>query len=165
MITFLDIILLLGLVLAALWTVMTIRLIRSVVGLALTSAILSVMLYRLDSPFAAVFELSVCSGLISVIFITTVSFTHRVSKEMLVSRAKERMLKFWYLPIVLAAVCLFLLRFMSVPKIALPAAGAAQDVRDLLWNFRHLDILGQIVVLLAGAFGVVVFFKETRNEP
>ena len=75
---------------------MTVRLIRSIVGLALTSAILSVVMYRLHSPLAAVFELSVCSGLISVIFVTTVSFTQRMSKEDLLIRRKERFLKYWY---------------------------------------------------------------------
>lgn len=160
----LDIVLLAAVILSALWTVMTVRLIRSVVGLALTSAILSIILYRLDSPFAAVFELSVCSGLISVIFITTVSFTARVSKEKLASRQKERMVKFWYLPVVLAAAALFLIRHLKAPSIAAFPVPSA-DVRSLLWNVRHLDILGQVVVLLAGVFGVVVFFKETKNEP
>ena len=159
----LDLVLVGALVLAALWAVMTTRLIRSVVGLALTSAILSIVLFRLDSPFAAVFELSVCSGLISVIFITTVSFTARVSKEKLAIRHRERIVKYWYLPVVLTAAALFLIRHLNVPVLAAlpPEPG---DVRNLLWNVRHLDILGQVVILLAGVFGVVVFFKETKDE-
>jgi ethanolamine transporter EutH len=41
-----------------------------------------------------------------------------------------------------------------------------EGVREVLWNQRHLDLLGQIAVLLAGAFGVVVLFKgfETRVD-
>ena len=38
------------------------------------------------------------------------------------------------------------------------------DVRIILWNLRHLDLLGQIVILLGGAFGVVTLFKEWKNE-
>ena len=144
---------------------MTVRLIRSIVGLALTSAILSVIIYRLNSPLAAVFELSVCSGLISVIFITTVSFTQRISKERLLIRRKERFLKFWYLPIILIAAGLLLSQYLLVPQFTLPVLEPAKelDVRNLLWNLRHLDLLGQVVILLAGALGVVVLFKESKK--
>ena len=160
-----NLILLFGLILAALWTVMTVRLIRSIVGLALTSAILSVVMYRLHSPLAAVFELSVCSGLISVIFVTTVSFTQRMSKEDLLIRRKERFLKYWYLPIILIVAGLLLSRYLLTPQFTLislePVKGV--DVRHLLWNTRHLDLLGQVVMLLAGALGVVVLFKESKK--
>jgi len=159
----LNLILLFSLGLAALWTVMTVRLIRSVVGLALTSAILSVIMYRLNSPLAAVFELSVCSGLISVIFITTVSFTQRISKERLRIRRKERFMKFWYLPFILIATGLLLNQYLKIPQFTLPAQVQEQDVRKVLWNLRHLDLLGQIIMLLAGALGVAVLFKEHKK--
>jgi len=45
----------------------------------------------------------------------------------------------------------------------LPPVAGEQDVRNVLWNVRHLDLLGQIIVLLAGAFSVVVFFKEEKK--
>lgn len=76
-----TIILLIGVLYASVWTVMTTRLIRAVVGLAVTSAMLSIVMFRFNSSLAAVFELSVCAGLIFVIFITTVSFTARLSQE------------------------------------------------------------------------------------
>jgi len=142
---------------------MTIRLIRSVVGLAITSAILSVLIYRLGSPLAAVFELSVCSGLIPVIFITTISFTQRVSKERLRVRRKERLAKFFYLPFILIVVGLILSQFLKIPQIDLPVPYAGPDVRGLLWNLRHLDLLGQLVILLTGVFGVVILFKEPEK--
>lgn len=156
----LNLILIIALLLAALWTVLTIRLIRSVVGLALTSAILSIIMFRLGSPMAAVFELSVCSGLISVIFITTISFTERVSKDRLLVRRKERFAKFWYLPVILVVAGFTLMRFSSPPSLNLPVQSAPADVRHVLWGLRHLDLLGQIIVLLAGAFGIAILFKE-----
>ncbi|MCX5668965.1 MAG: hypothetical protein NTX89_02430, partial [Candidatus Omnitrophica bacterium] len=107
----LDLILLSALLLSVIWTVMTVRLVRSVVGLALTSAILAVIIYRLNSPLAAVFELSVCSGLISVIFITTVSFTQRISKEKFLIRRRERLLRFLYLPLIIIVVGLLLVKY------------------------------------------------------
>lgn len=162
--TIVDLILVSMLLLAALWTVLTIRLVRSVVGLALTSAILSVVMFRLGSPLAAVFELSVCSGLISVIFVTTISFTHRVSKEQLFARRRERFVKFWYLPFILIVAGFLLLHFSHPPALKLPVNPVpGQDVRSVLWNLRHLDLLGQIAVLLAGAFGVAILFKESQK--
>jgi NADH-quinone oxidoreductase subunit J len=156
----LDLILLLSLLLAAIWTVMTIRLIRSIVGLALTSAILSVIMYRLNSPLAAVFELSVCSGLISVIFITTVSFTQRITKERLLIRRRERLARFLYLPFIIVVVGLLLFQYFKIPQFELPVPVKGPDVRAVLWNLRHLDLLGQAIILLAGVLGVVILFKE-----
>lgn len=156
----LDLILLSALLLSAIWTVMTVRLVRSVVGLALTSAILAVIIYRLNSPIAAVFELSVCSGLISVIFITTVSFTQRISKERFIIRRRERLLRFLYLPFIIIVVGLLLVRYLKIPQFGLPLPVQATDVRLVLWNMRHLDLLGQVIILIAGVFGVVIFFKE-----
>lgn len=159
----LDLILLSALLLSALWTVMTVRLVRSVVGLALTSAILAVILYRLDSWLAAVFELSVCSGLISVIFITTVSFTQRISKEKLLIRRKERWSRFLYLPVIIVVVGFLLVKYLRIPQISLPLAAQVTDARIVLWNMRHLDLLGQAIILIAGVFGVVIFFKESNK--
>lgn len=139
---------------------MTVRLIHSVVGLAITSAIVSVLMYRLGSPLAAVFELSVCSGLIPVIFITTISFTQRVSKERLRQRRRERLAKFLYLPLILIAAWLTLSHFLKIPQVDLPIPYCGPDVRVMLWGLRRLDLLGQVVILLTGVFGVVILFKE-----
>ena len=159
----LDLILLSALLLSVIWTVMTVRLVRSVVGLALTSAILAVIMYRLNSPLAAVFELSVCSGLISVIFITTVSFTQRISKERFFIRRRERLLRFLYLPFIIIVVGLLLVKYLKIPQFSLPEASQVTDVRLVLWHMRHLDLLGQVIILIAGVFGVVIFFKEPNK--
>jgi NADH-quinone oxidoreductase subunit J len=159
----LDLILLSVLLLSVIWTVMTVRLVHSVVGLALTSAVLAVIIYRLNSPLAAVFELSVCSGLISVIFITTVSFTQRISKEKFLIRRRERLLRFLYLPFIIIVVGLFLVKYLKIPQFSLLSPAGLADTRLVLWNTRHLDLLGQAIILIAGVFGVVIFFKETNK--
>jgi len=159
----LDLILLFALLLSVIWTVMTVRLVHSVVGLALTSAILAVIIYRLNSPLAAVFELSVCSGLISVIFITTVSFTQRISKDRFLIRRRERLLRFLYLPFIIIVVGLLLVKYLKIPQFSLPLAAGVTNVRLVLWHMRHLDLLGQVIILIAGVFGVVIFFKEPNK--
>jgi len=142
---------------------MTVRLVHSVVGLGLTSAILAMLLYRLGAALAAVFELSVCSGLISVIFITTVSFTQRLSKEKFLIRRKERLFRFLYLPFIIIVVGLLLVRYFKVPQFSLPGPAEVNDVRLVIWNMRHLDLLGQVIILIAGVFGVVIYFKESAK--
>jgi NADH-quinone oxidoreductase subunit J len=143
---------------------MTTRLLRSAIGLAITSAILSVIIFRLGCPLAAVFELSVCAGLIFAIFISSISVTRRLDTEHLAARKKERFLKFWPLPIIviLAAAGLSMVHFKM--NFNIPAQAVENNVKVVLWNMRHLDLLGQIVILIAGAFGVVVLFKEWKND-
>jgi NADH-quinone oxidoreductase subunit J len=164
-----DFILLLATLLVALWSVMTIRLLRGIIGLALTSIMVTIIMFRLNAPLAAVFELSVCAGLISVIFITTVSFTRRVSMERLIERRKERISKFWELPVILilAAIVLWQVKWplnFALPVPLLDNAGAnSTNVQSVLWHIRHLDLLGQIIILLAGALGVVILFKEHKK--
>lgn len=158
-----NLILIVCLLLASMWTVMTVRLVRSVVGLAITSAILSIVMFRLNSPLAAVFELSVCGGLILVIFMITVSFTQRLTKDRLRIRRRERLLKFWYLPFIIVIAAMFLFYYTKPLYLANLPVSQETDVRLVLWKMRHLDLLGQIVVLLVGAIGVVVLFKEEKK--
>lgn len=158
-----NLVLLICLLLAGLWTVMTIRLVRAVVGLGLTSAILSIVMFRLSSPLAAVFELSVCAGLISVIFVTTVSFTQRLTQDRLRIRRKERFAKFWLLPFIIVIAAALLYSCTKPANFAALPAVQNEDVRSLLWNKRHLDLLGQIAALLVAAVGVVALFKEQKK--
>jgi NADH-quinone oxidoreductase subunit J len=148
------------LVLAAVWTVMTARLLRAVIGLAITSVILTIIMFKLDSPLAAVFELSVCAGLISAIFISCIGLTQRLTDEQTVTRQKERFPKFWLLPVILVLTGVAMFQLHIPLDFHLQAAPTESDVRNIIWNLRHLDLVGQIVILLAGAFGVVVLFKD-----
>ena len=150
----LEIILLVALVLAAVGTVMAPRLLWAVIGLAVTSAILTMLMFRFGAPIAGVFELSVCAGLIPAIFISAISLTRRLTPEDAAERARQKRRRF----AVLLSQVTVSLDFVR----PLPAKGT--DVRDVLWNMRHIDLLGQIVSLLAGAFGVVILIKEYRRD-
>jgi NADH-quinone oxidoreductase subunit J len=159
-----NLILLIALLLVSVWTVMTTRLIHSVVGLALTSAVLSIIMFRLNSPLAAVFELSVCSGLISAIFIITVSFTHRLTSEQAQARRRERLARFWPLPFIIIGAAILLYSYTRPYPIPLANFKQVCDARFILWNKRHLDLVGQIAVLLAASLGVVVLFKSNESK-
>jgi hypothetical protein len=45
-----------------------------------------------------------------------------------------------------------------------PLPAVEQDVRNVLWNQRHIDLLGQMSILAAGAFGVVILIKGAKRE-
>lgn len=47
------------------------------ISLAALSAVLAIIFYRLNSPYAAVIELSVCAGLITALFVAAISLTRR----------------------------------------------------------------------------------------
>ncbi len=53
------------------------RLLVSVVCLGLVSVLLAIIFFQLNAPFAGGFELSIGAGLISLLFIMTISFTER----------------------------------------------------------------------------------------
>jgi len=70
-----NIILLTALVLSAAGAVLLKDLLKAGICLGILSVILSIIFFKLSSPYAAVFELSVCAGLITVLFSTVVSMT------------------------------------------------------------------------------------------
>jgi NADH-quinone oxidoreductase subunit J len=156
----LNSVLVVTLVIAAVYTVMTPRLLHSAIGLAIASVILAIIIFKLASPLAAVFELSVCAGLISAIFISAISLTGRVTPEELTIRQKERFRKFGLLPVIIILVVVALTMIHIPLTFNLPAPPTENNVNNILWGSRFLDIFGQIVILLAGAFGVVTFFRE-----
>jgi len=160
-----DVMLIVALVAAALWTVMTARLLRAVVALAVTSVLITALMFRLRSPIAGVFELSVCAGLIPAILITTISLTQRLDAEQLIARKRQKLKQYWPLPILVIVAAILLSRLnvsLDFPAI-LPPPAKEEDVRTSLWALRHVDLLGQIVILLAGALAVVVLVREKRD--
>jgi NADH-quinone oxidoreductase subunit J len=163
--SWIDTVLLLALLLFALWSVLTRTLLKSAVGLALASVLLTVLMFQLQAPLAAVFELSVCAGLITVIFISTISLTRPQTQEDLKAMKKRRFKKYWALPVILAILSIDFVCYLKPLMATLPAPEApGTDVKQVLWNLRPVDILGQLIVLLAGVFGVVVFFKDKGPE-
>jgi len=159
------ILLLAGLVISALAVVMIRDLLKAAVSLAVLSAILTVILFLLKAPLAAAFELSVCAGLITVVFISTISMTKLRTKEEVAKHQVERRRRFRLLPaIVVAMLCagvaLMLPHLGQMIPAGVPQVAAAADTA-VFWNQRQADLLGQIVMVLAGVLGVLIFFKES----
>jgi NADH-quinone oxidoreductase subunit J len=163
----LDVFLLTAMTAAAVWTVMRGSLLRAVIALALTSIALTAIMFRLGAPIAAVFELSVCAGLITVVFMSTVSLTKPLTHKETLEYTKSRIKRFWLLPLLIALAASALL-YVTIPiNFTLPAAPeATTSFRNVLWENRQFDLLGQILIIFAGVFGVVVLFKHrAKDEP
>lgn len=157
------IILLVGLVISAAMCILTSSLIKAGIVMAVTSAILSIIMFVLSAPLAAVFELSVCAGLITVIFISTISMTKIMSKEEFEEKKKARVKRFVLLPVllvVLLAAMLIILWPHIDTSVSSAIAGSGISVQDVLWGKRQVDLLGQIVIILTGVYGVIIFFRE-----
>jgi len=159
-----DLIILIFIILGALWVVMTRSLLRAAIALAFTSAVLSILMFRLSSPLAAVFELSVCTGLVSVLFISAISLTHPSTREETVEHMADRLRKFRYLPFIIVAVGIALSFIVVKLTLQLPQPELEGDVRVIMWNLRPMEIVGQVIILLSGVFGVVILFKEASKK-
>ena len=166
------ILLLVGLIITAMVCVMIRNLLKASVALATMSAILSVIMFMVGAPLAAVFELSVCAGLITVVFISAISMTKVHTKEELAEKEKQRRRRFIALPVILILL-LTLILVMVWPQISeflalSPTGDIALDLggetaQTFTWGKRQTDLLGQAIIVLAGVTGVLIFFKEDEH--
>lgn len=72
-----QIVLFIAVVVSAILAVSFRNLLFAAISLAALSAVLAIIFYQLNSPYAGVFELSVCAGLITVLFVSVISLTRR----------------------------------------------------------------------------------------
>jgi len=122
----------------------------------------------LKAPMAAMFELSVCAGLITVIFISVISITN----PPYIDQRKQNRISMWkkivaLLSIILVCgVCIYIIDEKNIAFIPVMknASAAAMTTKDSIWNMRHVDLIGQALILLTGIFAVVVLFKKGKDE-
>lgn len=146
------------------YAVMNRSILRSAIGLALSSAALAALLYALGAKLAAVVELSVCSGLVTVIFIAGISLSHSPKvalQQEYRDRERSRALPFLLIGVGAGLVALALALGYESPGIA---AELDMRVQEALWNTRQADIWGQIAAILCGGVAVAVLFREERRE-
>ena len=141
------------------------RLMRAAIALAAASVMLSLVMYQLEMFWAAVFELSVCAGLITVVLISASSLTSRDEQDAAAAEPSAMGL----VPLVAVGMGALAAAAVVVAGVlpeagSLAVGGASQSFRDTLWLFRQADILGQLIAVLAGAFAVVILFKEGDKQ-
>ena len=141
------------------FSVLSRHLINAAISLAAVSAACGVLMYVLGAHTAAIFEVSVCSGLVTVIFISAVSLSNGDRQ----ASAPEK--RAHLLPIILVAIGAVLMIVAGLTKFSLNAPGQAaiaQGFENVFWETRQADLFGQMVAIIAGASAIVVFFKESE---
>jgi len=135
---------------------------KSAIALAAASAALGIIMYEMGSVWAALIEISVCSGLVTVIFISAISLSNMEKKEL--EKVYEDKKRMSLLPVILIVSGVVLVIAAMALGVSLPkvdhAANVAGDLREILWNNRQADIWGQIIIMITGSAAVVVLFRE-----
>lgn len=145
----------------AVWAVMARTLLISAVMLALVSVFASIILFDFNAPWAAVFELSVCAGLITVLFIGAVSLVRGTEEG-----KPENRTAYCVLPLVLAAFAIA--AWYYVPPFFENLAGWRRmaspggHIGTALWQLRRADILGQLAILAAGVLVIKSIFPAKQ---
>jgi NADH-quinone oxidoreductase subunit J len=131
------------------------------VALAASSAILAIVLFHFGANIAGVFELSVCAGLITVLFIATVSLTKDSDMK------TETRLPMYFIPLfvlIFIGIDVFVMQWLarSILTVSIPTqTGSFQKV---FWELRGADMLGQIALILAGVFGILSLFRVLGKD-
>lgn len=148
---------------AALWTVQA-QILRAVIGLAVVSVLLTVLMFQMGAPLAGVFELSVCAGLITVVFVSTISLVRPLTREQEQEERTVRARRFH--PAILLALSVGALFWIGSYDLDVAPAVSEEpgQASEVLWSLRRLDLLGQAIVMLVGVFGVVVLFKRRAAQ-
>jgi len=130
-------------------------LLYAAVALAAASVILSIVLFSFGANVAAAFELSVCAGLITVLFVSTVSLTKDSDQK---TEAKLPALFMIPMLALFAGVAYYCVRWLAG---VLPAASPARVItfQEVFWGQRMNDVLGQISLVLVGVFGLLAILR------
>lgn len=86
---------------ASVCAVMTKSLLKAAIALGIASAVLTMTMFLMDAQLAAVFELSVCAGLVTVVFISAISLTKPQTRKEMLASARNRRKRYVLLPLLL----------------------------------------------------------------
>jgi len=154
----LQIFLLCGLTIFSVLAILLRDLLKAAISLALASIFLAMVFFRLNAPYAGVFEISVVAGLITVLFITTIALTKSPSD---VRESKLLLIIFPLFFAVFIVIDLIIMKnLLNAVQPNLPGApGPAGTFGQVYWNERTFDLVAQIGVIFAGVFSVLALFR------
>lgn len=133
------------------------RLMNAALWLAGASALLATLLYSLGAQVAAVIELSVGAGLVTVLFVFAISLAgdEPLPGRPVVPRILAR---------TLIAAFAALLVFLTLPLIDAGTPPAERSFVETFWYARSADALAQIVLIFTGALSVLGLLTERRAK-
>lgn len=133
------------------------RLLMVTLWLAATSALVAILLFMLGAPEAAVIELSVGAGLVTVLFVFAFSIVGEATwdEHTIVPRPLV-----WVLILLVS----FILGWFSLPLTSGETAVVEAPFAKVLWEQRGLDVLAQIVMIFAGVLGLLGLLAEAKSS-
>lgn len=138
-----------GILICAILAIGSKRLLVSAIWLAVTSALVALMMYLLGAAQLAVIELSVGAGLVTVLFVFAINISGEEPLHLLPVMPKPLA---WGL--VLIAVGLAVYMIITGNGLAL-VLKVSTESPAILWNERYLDILLQSGLIFCGVLGVL----------
>jgi NADH:ubiquinone oxidoreductase subunit 6 (subunit J) len=156
----LQILLLVGLVLFSVLAILVKDLLKAAISLAVASLLLGIIFFRMNAPYAGVFEISVVAGLITVLFMLTIALTK--GGDAVESKAASFAFPAFFVVFIVIDALIMKKLIQKVP--ALPGPEEAGTFGQILWNARTLDLVGQIAVIFAGVFAVLALFRKGDNK-
>jgi uncharacterized MnhB-related membrane protein len=160
-----DFIIAAGLLACAFLAVRENKLLVSALWLALTSALVAWLMYRLGAAEVAVVELSVGAGLVTVLFVFAINITGGEAVEGKVPLPRPLA----WIAVVLAGL---LLAWMILPSMQLERFTAvlgqegelAGMFRSVIWKDRSVDTILQVVLIFAAVLAVLGLIGKEEQD-
>jgi NADH:ubiquinone oxidoreductase subunit 6 (subunit J) len=131
------------------------QLIESALWLAGTSVLVSIALYALGAQTAAVIELSVGAGLVTVLFVFAISIAGD-------DALKERVFIRNRVAITLTIGFAVLLGWMVLPVDTASSIASEASFAVIVWDNRALDVLLQLVLIFTGVLCLLGLLMDER---
>jgi uncharacterized MnhB-related membrane protein len=153
----LQILIVVAMLVCAIQSLRSRRLLISALWLAGTSALVALMIFLLGAPQVAVVELSVGAGLVTILFVFAINIAGEENEtpQNLIPKPLA-----W----VLVFLSIILLAWFSIPRIfpSIPVTTVMPFTR-MLWEQRGLDMLLQVALIFTGVLGVVGLLVDRKR--
>ncbi len=156
-----HLLLLIGLLLFSVVAVFLRDLLKAAISLAVASIFLAVLFFRMNAPYAGVFEISVVAGLITVLFVSTIALT-RAEGDVRESKVPTLVFPLFFAAFV--AIDVLVMRRLLGELPVLPNPPEQGSFGQVLWNQRTFDLVAQIGVIFAGVFAVLALFRNRNGH-
>ncbi len=134
------------------------RLLHSALWLAGTSILAAIIMYMLGAVEVGVIELSVGAGLVTVLFVFAINITGEDSLDL-------KSLVPHSLAMMLILIGFLAILFMIIPSFGLQVTAPLETLsfRQMVWEYRQMDLLLQLLLIFSGVLGIVGLLAEGKN--
>lgn len=128
------------------------QLLNATICLAAVSALVAIMLYGTGAWQIATIELSVGTGLVTVLMVFAITMVGDEGETIKGQR----------LPLLLVVVAVLLLVTLTIPFLPVSVIDEQAPLSDVIWEERGFDLMLQVVLIFSGVLGVIGLLA-TRN--